>query len=149
MKIKKILAFALICASFSIACPSVPALLCNSDIPTDATCFANKNACWISTSFISPIITTHESENGKFVEYSMDMDESIKILTAKGFKKIRLTIYSNNPGYNEIQALAQTGYVTRSILMFIFPNPVTIPNSCQEIGSDIISCPITSIGLNH
>lgn len=72
----------------------------------------------------------------------------IKLTKAGQSKVIRLFVDNNNQYFKDIQAIAQTAYVTRSIVSAHFHSPNINQTLCTDNGTTI-DCPLISFGLGH
>lgn len=120
-----------------------PSIKCNTKDKVEVDGIPD-TSCWVTSASFSVSMDVNEGDVSVFSLQVYDVQ-----LKVDGKEKyVRLTIGSDQPRFNEIQALMQTAYATRSVIAAIFPNP-NIENTSCFINGDLVYCPIQALMLSH
>ena len=111
-------------------------------------------SCWIRATTVSinmDFSTVTDPTTGAVVSnaaYTIDLFGLTVPGAPAGTEAIRFQVAQNSPFYHEFQALTQTAYATKSVVMAIMPNPTLSGHGCYQM-VDRFVCPLQSIGLAH
>lgn len=126
---------------------SLAVVKCNT--PDNIVVLAPKRSCWASSvmSTIGMDIDESSESSGASTSFFLELND-VTVPNFNQQKTLRFTVNSNSPYYNEFQAIAQTAYATKSIIMVVFPNPSLGNNKCTTI-EDRLICPLEGISISR